>query len=85
MSEARMVGMLREEVATLERRLEDERFAAASARQSFAAREQELEVSGDLLWSSQEPIKGDFSCRILCTVFRQCCRRCVLLGPRWEE
>ena len=41
-----MVGMLREEVGALESRLEDERFAAASARQSFAAREQELEVSG---------------------------------------
>jgi len=40
-----MVSMLREEVSSLERRLEDERFAAASARQSFAAREQELEVS----------------------------------------
>lgn len=36
--------MLREEISTAERRLEDERFAAASARQSFSAREQELEV-----------------------------------------
>ena len=37
--------MLRDELASAERRLEDERFSAASARQSFAAREQELEVS----------------------------------------
>lgn len=47
MSEARMLAALREEVANMERRLEDERFAAASARQSFSAREQELEV---LFW-----------------------------------
>ena len=40
-----MLTALREEVAATEQRLEDERFAAASARQSFAAREQELEVT----------------------------------------
>lgn len=36
--------MLRDELAAAEARLEDERFAAASARQNFSAREQELEV-----------------------------------------
>ena len=43
-SEARMLTVLREEVASVEQRLEDERFNAASARQSFTVREQELEV-----------------------------------------
>ena len=83
MSEARMVGMLREEVGTLERRLEDERFAAASARQSFAAREQELEVSGCLLWTSvdnQQPWGGGLSRQNLCSGVNQCCRRRLPLG-----
>lgn len=39
-----MLTALRSEVAAAEQRVEDERFAAASARQSFAAREHELEV-----------------------------------------
>lgn len=43
-SETRMLTALRAEIAASEQRLEDERFAAASARQSFAAREHELEV-----------------------------------------
>lgn len=43
-SEARLLTALREELAAAEARLEDERFAAATARQGFAAREQELEV-----------------------------------------
>ena len=48
-SEARTLTMLREELAAAEARLEDERFGAASARQNFSAREQELEVGGLLL------------------------------------
>lgn len=50
--------MLRDELAAAERRLEDEKFSAASAHQSSAMREQELEVS---ITARLSPLKAETS------------------------
>ena len=59
-SETRMLTALRAEIAEVEHRLEEERFAAGSARQGFAAREHELEVAFSSLKRLFVPIHAAF-------------------------